>query len=220
MQTTINTLANQWTRLQVQGRLFSIVDIGAAASVELRIEIPGQNDEEFNAVVRGFKARLSAGHYSGVLVRTTVDAAIQVVVSDNEIDFNFAEGASVIATISSPIPLPVQNAQGDDPGNPLYTSNVAAADIPAASSPDNAAVACSAVIAAILAADADRRQIVFTNLGPDPVTLGSAGMTWAKRCIILNSGDSWLEDRAANLAWYGICDAAKTASVTTKTVLV
>lgn len=219
MQATIQTQAGIWSQIHTPGRLFMIDSI-SVATCEVRIVIPGRNDEQLDSVTRGFKAKMSEGHFSEVFLRTTADASIGIVISDNEVDINFGEGATVTATISGPLPLPVQTAQGDGPGNPLYTSNVAAADIPAASSPDNAAVACSAVIAAILAADADRRQIIFTNLGPDPVTLGSAGMTWAKRCIVLNINDSYLDDRAANLAWYGICDAGKTASVTTKTVKV
>lgn len=220
MQTTINTVAGIWSRLQVAGRLVSILDTGAVTSCELQIEIPGQNVEQFDAVGRGFKARMISGHFGALMVRTASDAAIEVIISDNDLDFNFAEGAAVQATISGPLPLPVSNDRGDSPGNVVYTSNVAAADQPAVAAPDNAAVACTAAQALILAADADRRQIVFTNIGTDPVALGATGITWAKRCIILNSGDSWVEDRAANLAWYGICDATKTASVTTKSVTV
>ena len=220
MQTTIYTTAGIWSRLQTQGRLFRILSTGAVASVELQLEIPNQNNEELSAVGRGFKAKLESGHFSAVLVRTATDAAIEIVVSDNDIDFNFAEGASVQATIIGPDPLPVQNAQGADAGNPIYTTNVAAADIPAAAAPDNAAVACSAVLAAILAANVDRRAIYFFNAGPDAVTLGAAGHTWAKRCIVLEAGDAWIEDQAANLAWYGITDAGDAASVTTKTVTV
>jgi hypothetical protein len=46
------------------------------------------------------------------------------------------------------------------------------------------------------------------------VAIGPAGLTWAKRVIVLDVGDVWIEDRGANLAWSAICDAAKTASVT------
>lgn len=65
-----------------------------------------------------------------------------------------------------------------------------------------------------------RRSVRFTNLGPDPVAIGAAGLTWAKRCIVLNAGDTWVEDTASNLAWVAITESAgKTASITTNEVL-
>ena len=65
-----------------------------------------------------------------------------------------------------------------------------------------------------VAADANRRALRFANNGTDPVTLGGAGITWPKRVIVLNPGDVWIEDRAGNLAWYGITDAGLSASIT------
>jgi len=218
MQTTINTTAGIWSRVQTHGRVFTITSL-SVASCEVRIVIPGANDEELTAVMRGFKARMVAGHFQEVLVRTSVDAAVGIIISDNEIDLNFSEGTAVNATIVAPLPLPVSNDRGGAVGTPMYVTGVASSA--ATSSVDAAAVACSSVIAAIAVADATRRQITFTNLGPDPVTIGSAGHTWAKRCIVLAIGDTWVEEAngGPNLAWYGICDAAKTASVTTKTVI-
>ncbi|RVU46100.1 hypothetical protein [Rubrivivax rivuli] len=66
----------------------------------------------------------------------------------------------------------------------------------------------------IAAANAARRTLRICNLGPDPVAIGAAGLTWAQRCIVLLAGDVWVEDRGGNLAWSGICEAGKNASVT------
>jgi hypothetical protein len=217
MQQTTKLTANNKARVEIAGRHFLILDTGAASSLELWIYRGTDELEYIRTAKRGFKARVPEG-FTHLALKSTVDATCEVVISNGVVDFDFISGTSVQATIVGPIPVPVSNDRGS-PGNPMSVTAVTVADSPATSSPDNAAVACTAVAAAILAADATRRQIVFTNIGADDVALGAAGITWAKRCIILKSGDSFVEERAANLAWYGICDAAKTASVTTKTVL-
>ena len=209
------------TRIEVRGQFFMVRSVTNAAKLDVLIEVRGSgesNDEEFSAVEGGFKARLSAGRFDAVVVTASLACTVVYIVSDNAVDFDFFAGSNVNATLIAPLPLNVVNDRGT-PGNLLFVSGVSIADVPAVSSPDNAAVACSAVIAAIVAANAARRQITFCNLGPDPVTLGALGHTWAKRCLILNAGDAYVEDRAGNLAWYAICDAAKTASVTSKEVL-
>ena len=91
--------------------------------------------------------------------------------------------------------------------------------MPAVTLTNRDAIAVSDVGAALVSANADRRSLRFTNIGTDPVALGFTGITWAKRCIVLVAGDTWVEDRAANMAWAAITDAAKTASVTTQEVI-
>ncbi|HWI12104.1 MAG TPA: hypothetical protein VNU48_12300 [Burkholderiaceae bacterium] len=217
MQQTVNLTAGNRARVNLAGSSFVMISTGVATNVELWIMAGTQELEYIRTAPRGFKARTPAAKFSHVEMRSSVDAVCEIVISDGLVDFDFITGTNVQATLLG-LPIPVSNDRGT-PGNLLYVSGVSIGDAPATSTPDNAAVACTAVQALILAADATRRQITFTNIGTDPVVLGSTGITWAKRCVILASGDSYLEDRAANLAWYGICDAAKTASVTTKTVL-
>jgi len=55
--------------------------------------------------------------------------------------------------------------------------------------------------------------------GTDQVAIGFTGITWDKRCIVLDVGDTWIAEQAANLAWAAICDTAKTASVTVQQVI-
>jgi hypothetical protein len=100
---------------------------------------------------------------------------------------------------------------GESIGDPLFVSPV---DPPAQSITDNVAVAVGDVAVQLAAADANRRALRFANIGTDPVTLGGSGITWAKRVIVLNPGDVWVEDRAGNLAWYGITNTGLSASVT------
>lgn len=84
---------------------------------------------------------------------------------------------------------------------------------------NNAALAVTSAGANIASAAPTRRSIRFTNIGVDPVAIGAPGLTWANRCLVLNSGDTWLEDTSPNLAWFAICAAATTASITAQEVM-
>lgn len=77
-----------------------------------------------------------------------------------------------------------------------------------------AAVAVTDALTAINAPIVGARQLRFCNIGSDPVAIGTASLTWAKRNIVLNPGDMWIESDTPEAQWYGICDATKTASVT------
>lgn len=212
MQATIQLQANVRRLFPASGRFFLLEDTGAAASVELLFRVPGLTDESFSVARRGMKLSLLAGRFEQIELLSTVNAAVQVIVSENQIDVDFTEGTNVNATLTN-LPIPVSNDRGT-PANLLYVSGVTVADAPAVAASSNAAVACGPAAAVIAAADATRRAVRFANLGPDPVSIGPAGLTWAQRVIVLNAGDVWVEERAANLAWSGITDAAKAASVT------
>lgn len=213
MQYTVNLVAGVPKRIDYRGRFFMLIDTGAAASLSLRFDMPGQNDEEVAEAKKGFKLRLLSGFYRRIELTAAVNATVKVIVSDNDVDFDFLEGANINATITGPLPVPVSNDRGS-PGNLLHVTGVSINDAPAVAVSSNAPVAVNDTADLIAAADANRRAIRFCNLGPDPVALGPAGLTWAQRVVVLEVGDVWIEDRAANLAWSGITDAGDAASVT------
>lgn len=218
MQQTINLVANARTRVDCPGASLLLMSVGAAANVELWMFNGSQELTYIRTAPRGYRKKMRGTRtFTHVELRAAVVTTVELLAGDDDDDLDFVTGTQVTATIAG-LPLQVQNDRGT-PGNLLFVSGVSLSDAPATSSPDNAAVACSATQALIVAAAAARRQTTFTNLGPDPVALGSTGITWAKRCIILNAGESYVEDRCASLAFYAICDAAKTASVTSKEVL-
>lgn len=199
------------------GRMLMLLDTGAAASVALRISIPATTDEEIAQAKKGFKARLSGLiPFDSVTFTSPVDTTIRYVISNNDIDFDFTDGSTVKAEIQG-LPLPVSNDRGS-PGNLLYVSGVSINDAPATAITAAAPIACGPGGGVIAAANANRRALRVLNQGPDPVAIGPAGMTWAQRVVVLEAGDLWIEDRAANLAWSAITDAAKNASVTVQGV--
>lgn len=214
MQYTINIPANQEIRAQISGRNLALLSTGAAASVDIKIEITGFAVEELRGQKRGFKVRTPG--FDGVRLFSTVATTIEVFTSVADIELSL-EGQTVSANITN-TPLAVVPDRGA-PGNPVYVSGVTYTDAPATSMLNTGPVAVAAVAVAVMAANAARKAARFTNVGTDAVALGATGITWAKRCIVLEPGDVWSEDSAANLQWFAICDAAKTASVNVQEVM-
>ena len=213
-QQTVNLAAGQRQQIQLQGQFFILISTGAAPTVECWLMNGANEVEHIRTASRGFKAR---GGFTHVDMQSTVNCVCEVVISSGQVDFEFVDGASVNATIVGQ-PVLVSNDRGS-PGNLLYVSGVTIADAPATSAANNAPVACSAVVASLVLANANRRTLRVCNLGPDPVTIGPATVTWANRVVTLLIGDVWVEERAANLAWSAITDAAKAASVTTQEII-
>lgn len=213
------------------GQTLVLLDTGAAIEIDLSVQMNGgYTGEELRGVKRGLK--FQAEGISGATFTATVDCVIEVVVSMANISVNYQDNSTVNANILGTVPvsvaatLPVSVAMPlavvpdrGAPANPVYVSGITYADAPAVTLKDNAAIEVTGAGAALVAASATRRSLRFCNIGADPVTLGFTGITWANRCLILNPGDSYIEERGANMAWAAVCDAAKTASVTTQEVI-
>lgn len=215
MQYRITLQAGIAKRQEFTGQTLVLLDTGAATDIDMQVEITGFAVEEMRGVKRGLKMQTPG--FTGAKFTAAVDCTIEVIVSSANISVNYQEGATVNANIIGTVP--VSNDRGSF-ANPINVVGITYTDAPAATLQDNAAVAVTDTGAALVAANANRRSLRFTNIGTDPVCIGFTGITWAKRCIVLNNGDTWIEDRAANLAWAAICDAAKTASVTIQQVIV
>ena len=230
MQYTITLQAGIEKRQEFNGRTLVILSIGAAPSIDMKIELSGFAVEEMRGIKQGLKMQTDG--FTGAKFYSAVDCTIEVIVSTANISVNYQEGQSVNANIVGTVPvsvaatLPVSvagvvavsNDRGSL-GNPVNVVGITYADAPAVTLQDNAAVTVTDAGAALVAANANRRGLRFTNIGTDPVTIGFTGITWAKRCLILASGDTWIEDRAANIAWAADCDTGKTASVTVQEVI-
>lgn len=214
MQYTINLTAGQELRAQISGRTMALLSTGTATSVDMKLEITGFAVEELRAQKRGFKVRTPG--FDGVRFLSSVDTQIEVFTSVADIDLSL-EGQTVSATITN-TPLAVVPDRGA-PANPVYVTGITYSDAPATSMLNTGPVAATSTVGLIVAASATRKAVRFTNVGTNDVAIGAAGLTWAKRCIILSAGDTWVEERGANLAWYAICDATKTTSINAQEVL-
>jgi len=212
MQFTVNLTAGQKFTQQTAGALFVLMDTGAAASIDVRFVAGPQELEHITTGKRGLKARMpTPTRFTAVEFIAPTNCTCLFVISDGLIDINTTDGASVAATILG-LPLPVSNDRGS-PGNPIYISGETPGTGPASAVLNDAAVAVDASGESLLAAATNRVRAVFANLGASPVAIGAPGLTWAQRAIVLQPGDTWVEDRAANLAWSAICAAGTNTSV-------
>lgn len=212
MQLFQNLTAGQRVKIDTAGRFFLLVDTGAASSIEVKLDLPGQNDELIQQARAGFRARLMTARFARVFLMAAVDCQVEIIISDNDVDFSFRDGAEINATIVGPLPVPVANDRGSV-ANPVNVVGATINDAPATALNNLAQVACGPVAAVVKPANVNSRRARFTNFGPDAVALGGAGITWATRCVVLDPGDTWVEDNAANLAWSAITDAGKAATV-------
>lgn len=203
-------------------RFLTLQSLGDAALVDVAIEVAGFSQES----LRGLQARdrivVGDSGFEAATFTAATDCTIEVIASLIDVRLNNNEGQTVLANIvgtvpvqvTGPDPLPVANDRGDAPANPVYVTGLTLAETPANTVTDAAAIAASPVAAALLAADATRLEMVIFNQGPSAVAIGMAGITWAKRAIVLNAGDTWIEQRAAAKAWQVITDAGGAANVT------
>jgi hypothetical protein len=221
MQIKIPLKAGENTRVSLNCKSLLLASTGVASTVKVMVEFRGnQQPEDLGDLVRGFKIRLldTSDLMETIVLIAPVDCVVTLLTSNQNIDFQFNDGQKVVATIDpSQLPLATANDKGA-PGNPVYVSGITYSDAPATAITDRAAVAVTSTGAALVTANAARKSLRIANLGPDPVTVGTVGISWAKRVIVLDVGDVWLEDRGHNLAWSAITDAAKTASVTVQEV--
>jgi hypothetical protein len=223
MQNRITLSAGVPKRQEFQGTTMVLLDIGAAMAVDMTVEVQSFGVEELRGVKSGLRLRAPGAGFTGAVFTSATDTTLEVVVSRADISVNYTEGSTVNANIlgtvpvSAPAPLAVIPDRGG-PGNPVNVVGISYTDAPATAIVDRAPVACGPVAAVLLTASATRKRARFANIGTDPVTLGTTGHTWAKRVIVLEAGDVWVESDAANLAWTAITDAATNASVTAQEV--
>ena len=216
MQFRFNLVAGIPQNQETAGRMFVLESTGAAPTLAVTLYNGSEEIETIDAAQRGFSARLLEGSFTRVRLLSTVDTSASIIISKQNLALDFVSGSNVNAIIAG-LPLPVSNDRGS-PGNLMYVSGVTIDDAPAVAVADAAAVAVGAFVTAIAAANANRRELRLSNIGADAVAIGGGSIAWANRVVVLNPGDVWVETRGANLAWSGVCDTGKTASVTAQEV--
>lgn len=204
-------------------RYLTVQSLGGAAGVDIDLEVAGFSQESIRNVHERDRISVGSTTFEAATFTAPINCTIEVFASMIDLRLNNAEGSGVQATIAGPLPLPVAingpdplpvaTSRGDTALNPFFVSGAVLGDTPAGTITDHATAAVSDVAALVLAADATRLEAVFYNQGADPIALGMLGITWAKRAIVLEVGESWVESRAAAKAWYAIAAATKTATL-------
>lgn len=215
MELIANIKAGTPERMQIGGSYLAVLDVTGAASFGLVLRAGGQVLEELSTARRGITLD-APQRFQDIELSSPVACTVRLIVSDGRVRVGTIDGATVNVTATAP--LPVANDRGT-PGNLLHVAGVTLADAPATSITTTAPVACSSTAATLATANASRRALRFINFGPDPVAIGPTGQTWANRAVVLEPGDIWIEDRAANLAWQGVTDTGMSASVGVQGIL-
>lgn len=217
MRYSIPLPANKEVRLPYRGRCLQLLDLGGLETVNLTVEWGDkQQPENMGAVPEKFQVK-AGDVFTGLILQAASAVTIDLLVSFHDVGINPVDG-STVSIDPSQLPLPAALTRGAAPGTPLYVAGLAYT--PAATVDDSAAVAVNDSLDLIVGADAARIEIRFRNNGVNAVALGSSGLTWAKRSVVLEPGDVWVEVNGAALAWYGITDAGNSASVTAQELTV
>jgi hypothetical protein len=207
----MNLKAGKTARQQTAGSYFMLMDTGVAPSVDLVIRVHQQSAEEITTAKRGTKAKLQGGmSFDSVEMTSTVDCVVTFIISDGVVDFDIIDGATV--NIGNTTPILVSNDRGTA-GAPIFVNGTIAGNPTAVAIVDHAPIAVTAAITVIDAGSANRISIRITNTGANPVALGSSALTWATAAVILQPGDTWIEERAANLGWNAICNTGLTTTL-------
>lgn len=203
MQFTANLSAGRRARQQTAGGYFVLLSTGAADTIELWLMDGTREIEYVRTAKKGLQARLPDARFTSVEFSSAVDATIEFVISDGQVDFDFVDGAVVHIG---------DEERGETLAKPLFVSGLTLEDTPATAITDGGPVAATDAPGVLLAANANRKAFRVVNLGPDEAAIGGAGLTWANRTIVLSPGFGWAEKDAAPLAWRAVCDAGKTAA--------
>jgi hypothetical protein len=155
----------------------------------------------------------AGGQFSGYRLDGVAGSLVTLMIGPKESDaYNTLTTSVVIGhvIVDTAPEIEIKN----DVGNPVPVTGAVTSTALLPSVLTNVApVACTAVIAALLAIDATRRLFRAYNVGPDPVALVAAAGTFANAAIYIQPGETWNEKDAPGAAWFAICDAAKTATV-------
>lgn len=217
------------------GRIFLIDNLIGSQSVDVTLLDSSGSPRQ---IMPGRKVLFKCvTEFSGVILKADVDCTVWIFISYDDVSNGYADGGNVsipggvMVTNDNAHPVPISFPGGvvnmtaanvginnDDAHpvpvklhatdiNPLQVQQVKPATITGVS------INATAVIAALLAADATRCGFYARNAGPDPVALVQVGGTFADAAVVLQAGETWKEDIAPGAAWYCICDAGKAATV-------
>lgn len=219
MQYTLNLPANTSIRQGTSGSFFLLTDTGVATSIDVQFKVHAQVAEHVTQAKRGLKATLAHGQtFTGIEFFSTVACVITFIISDGVVDISQLDGANVNATIAGQTAVVnVSNDRGSV-GNPVYINGTVAGLPAALLIVNDAPVPMTAAQASIVTANANRVSLRMTNTGTNVVALGATGLTFAQGAVLLQPGDTWIEERAANLAWYGICGAGLASTIAVQEV--
>lgn len=191
------------------GQFFAISDTGAARSVSLRFVVNGSEQNLIKNMTAGFETQMA---FDRVIFQSDVDTVISFFASSVPVRLGNRDGMQVKVQADNPLPVnfagtvaPVVGQIGNTNANPIPTQRqtlTAIVDIPLVT-------LANANTAYVISNDTTLLRLRIRNPNASAVLyIGGAGVTAANATIVLQPGETWLEDDAAPAKWYAVADTA------------
>jgi hypothetical protein len=179
--------------------------------------------------------------FDAVILKAAVDCTVSIFLTDSDVSLGFTDGSqvnvlgsvSVSNGVDQRVPVDLAGGTVTVSADNVGINNTDANAVPvvqkantkfativyqAQAVTDVAAVAVTAVRAALVAADANRRGLRIRNVGANAVAIGGAALTYAGAAVILQPGETWNESEAPGAAWYCVCDAGMASNLNLQTI--
>lgn len=209
-------------KLSIGGRLLYIQRSSGGAVLDITFH-SGAGTQAVSGVGKGFKAG-PVGGFDTITFKASQDSTVEFIVTDGDVSAQFDDANTIIGNDDGQA-VPIRLKVGDRLPVDLAggTVNVTASNVilgndntkpvpiqrqALATLVDLNAVAVGTAAAALVSDNTLKRLIVRNASLTQTVAIGGATVTMAKAAIVLQPGDSWIEEDAAGAAWYAIADAA------------
>ena len=204
-------------RAAVSGRVILIDDLGGAPGLDVT---PNYGGRDLPTMPDRKKAFKFMEPFDGVTLKAAVDCNVGVFLSASDVSLGFADGSQVnvsgqvVVSNSAAARVPVDLAGGNvqvtatnvginnDNTKPIPVQKQALTTLT-----DSITKAINTGAAQALISDNTLKRLRIRNESTSArVALGGANVTMANAAIILEPGETWLEDDAPGAAWYATSD--------------
>lgn len=196
--------------LDIAGRLLLIDSPGVAGAVDVALMTRGTPTMTMTARKAGFR---HMAPFDGVVLTSAVATTVTLFLSFEDVNLGTNQ---LEITNSAASPVNVTFTQQVAPLGSVTVNNTEAGAVPVqmqrlAVIVDRAPAVINTGAAQLLSNDATYKRLRVKNAHATArVALGGAVVTMANAAIILEPGDTWIEDDLAGAAWYATSDTAAT----------
>jgi hypothetical protein len=210
--------AGQEVQAGQSGKLIVVDSVVGADGVDITPMFNNGTGRTMPNRKKGFKCWTD---YDAVVLKANADCVVSLFLSTSDVSLGFTDGSSVNVAGGVSIlngadaRIPVDLAGGNVTVNAagVTISNTTAAPVPTKEVRGVTVVDLAAVVVGVAAVkivgDATLSGLrIRNNSAANKLALGGAGVTMANAAVILQPGETWVENDVPGANWYGISDAA------------
>lgn len=203
---SIPLLAGLPHRLDIAGRLILLDSPGVAGGIDIALVNNGTPRTPMKDRQQGFR---HIGEYEGVILTAAVDTTAVLFLSFEDVDLGTNQ-LQITNPPSNPVYVSFTQAIVPLGSVTINNTNAQAAYVQQqalAVIVDHAAAVINTGAVQLLISDATFKRLRVRNASASArVALGGAAVTMANAAIVLEPGESWIEDDAAGADWYAVSD--------------